>query len=172
MGRSKSVLICSDAGVYADRVIFLADGRIVDTLERPTAEAVAALALGVSVIATMTLVLAAASGRSAYERPERDPGPQLLRPGSGRARRPARPRARLALRRVRPVRSDLRSRSQLGQRDCRRWTGGRRQPCLGGHRRRITDLHDRWHRQPQDGEQPIFFTDAEAARLSPGLTRW
>jgi putative ABC transport system ATP-binding protein len=30
------------AAAYADRVIFLADGRIADTLERPTAEAVAA----------------------------------------------------------------------------------------------------------------------------------
>jgi putative ABC transport system ATP-binding protein len=30
------------AGAYADRVIFLADGQIADTLERPTAEAIAA----------------------------------------------------------------------------------------------------------------------------------
>jgi putative ABC transport system ATP-binding protein len=30
------------AGAYADRVIFLADGRIADTLDRPSAEAIAA----------------------------------------------------------------------------------------------------------------------------------
>jgi putative ABC transport system ATP-binding protein len=30
------------AAAYAGRVIFLADGRIADTLERPTAEAIAA----------------------------------------------------------------------------------------------------------------------------------
>ena len=30
------------AAAYADRVIFLADGRVADTLEQPTAEAVAA----------------------------------------------------------------------------------------------------------------------------------
>jgi putative ABC transport system ATP-binding protein len=37
------------AAAYADRVIFLADGRIADTLERPTAEAVAARMTGLGV---------------------------------------------------------------------------------------------------------------------------
>jgi putative ABC transport system ATP-binding protein len=43
--RKRTVVVVTHdpmAAVYADRVIFLADGRIADTVERPTAEAVAA----------------------------------------------------------------------------------------------------------------------------------
>jgi putative ABC transport system ATP-binding protein len=43
--RKQTVIIVTHdpmAAAYADRVIFLADGRIADTLERPTAEAIAA----------------------------------------------------------------------------------------------------------------------------------
>jgi putative ABC transport system ATP-binding protein len=44
-GRNQTVILVTHdpmAAAYADRVIFLADGRIADTVERPTAEAVAA----------------------------------------------------------------------------------------------------------------------------------
>ncbi|HEX6522308.1 MAG TPA: ABC transporter ATP-binding protein [Streptosporangiaceae bacterium] len=43
-GQQTVIIVTHDpmAAAYADRVIFLADGRIADTLERPTAEAVAA----------------------------------------------------------------------------------------------------------------------------------
>jgi putative ABC transport system ATP-binding protein len=43
--RNQTVIVVTHdpmAAAYADRVIFLADGRIADTLERPTAEAIAA----------------------------------------------------------------------------------------------------------------------------------
>lgn len=44
-GQGQTVILVTHdpmAAAYADRVVFLADGRIADTLERPTAEAVAA----------------------------------------------------------------------------------------------------------------------------------
>jgi putative ABC transport system permease protein len=174
----------------------------------------AALALGVSVIATMALVLAAASGGTAHQRPERfaavpfviqvDPNVQVRdRNGSldsvAFLEQPSVPA---------PVVAQLPS--AIGDRSFYAQVQGApaTQPALGhgwssaalapyvltsGHAPRsgneivvagpaalgsrvsvVTKGGSRVYTiagtvRPRPGEQPIFFTDAEAARLSPGV---
>ena len=262
--RQTVIMVTHDpmAAAYADRVIFLADGRVADTLERPTAEAIAArmtrlevsaptsppatlarpgpdmltaalatvrtrwaafastfaaLALGVSVIAMMALVLAAASGGNAHQRPERfaaaayviqvDPNlqvrdrngsldsvPLLAQPAvppRSSPSCPARSRDRTFYAQVQGApaaqpalghgwssagfapyvltsghapRSDneivVAGPATLGSRVSVLTAGGARDYTISGTVR------------PRTGEQPVFFSDAEAARLSPGSTHW
>ncbi len=174
----------------------------------------AALALGVSVIATMTLVLAAASGGNPHQRPERfaavlyviQADPDLLvrdRYGSvDSVPLLAQPDVPASV--IRSLPGAIPDRSFYAQ------VAGRpaAQPALGhgwssaafapygltaGHAPRsdseivvagpatigrrvpvITASGSRTYTvvgtvRPRTGEQPVFFTDAEAARLSPGV---
>lgn len=174
----------------------------------------AALALGVAVIATMTLVLAAASGGDAHQRPERfaavpfviqvDPNLQVRdRDGSvDSVPLPAQPDV--------PASATARLRGAVADRSFYAQVQGApaAQPTLGhgwssaafapyvltsGHPPRsdneivvsgpaavgsrvpvVTASGSRTYTiagtvRSRTGEQPVFFTDAEAARLSPGV---
>ncbi len=174
----------------------------------------AALALGVSVIATMTLVLAAANGGGGHQSPERfaavpfvieaDPALRVhdadgvgVGAAAAAARR-SRVRRRTAARRDRRpqlLRSARGRRPPLQPALGHGWSSAAFAPyrLSSGHPprtdgqivvagravigRRVTVLTAGAPLAftivgtvpPRTGEQPIFFTDAEAARLSPGV---